>query len=117
MRFLKYQHLASKGPGQEISSEDTNPAILLKKKRAQSSQRVTLAIKHLLEIIDKGQGEDNQRRLKREIEHLHEDYETVRDQNRELYDFVDDKEEHEVLDQWENDLSNDEVEIYWMSIK
>ena len=82
------------------------PENVLKKKRTQSHQRVTLCIRHIREIIDKGQVQDNKTRLKKEIQQLRKDYEIAQHQNGELYDLVE-EEEHDTLNQWENDLAND----------
>ena len=96
--------------GQELTSEDFNPAGLLKKKRKQSRRRVTLAIKRIIEVLDKGQGEDNRRRLQKEIEQLRKDYETAREQNGELFELVDEG-EYDALDKWENELTSDVFSI------
>ena len=90
------------------TSEETHPENVLKKKRNQRSQRrrrVTLCIKRIREIIDKGQVQDSKTRLKKEIQQLRKDYEIARHQNGELYDLVE-EEEHDTLDQWENDLAD-----------
>ena len=89
--------------GQELTSEDFNPAGLLKKKRKQSRRRVTLAIKRITKVLDKGQGEDNRRQLQKEIEQLRKDYETAREQNGELFKLVDGG-EYDALDKWKNEL-------------
>ena len=48
--------------GQESTSEEINPAGLLEKKRTKSHRRVTLGIRRIRQILQKGQGEDNRRR-------------------------------------------------------
>jgi len=48
--------------GKESTSVEINPAGLLKKKRTKSHRRVTLGIKRIRQILQKGQGEDNRRR-------------------------------------------------------
>lgn len=95
------------------TSEESYPENVLKKKRNQRSQsrrRVTLCIKRIREIVDKGQVQDSKTRLKKEIQQLRKDYEIARHQNGELYDLVEEK-EHDTLDQWENDLANDVFSI------
>ena len=96
--------------GQELTSEDFNPACLLKKKRKQSRRRVTLGIKRITEVLDKGQGEDNRRRLQKEIEQLRKDYETAREQNGELFELMDGG-EYDALDKRENELTSDAFSI------
>ena len=91
------------------TSEETYPENVLKKKRnqrPQSRRRVTLCIKRIREIIDKGQVQDSKTRLKKEIQQLRKDYEIARHQNGELYDLVEEQ-EHDTLDQWENYLASD----------
>ena len=95
------------------TSEESHPENILKKKRNQRSQsrrRVTLCIKRIREIIDKGQVQVNKTRLKKEIQQLRKDYEIARQQNGDLYDLVE-EEEHDTLDQWENDLVDDVFSI------
>lgn len=57
-------------------------------------------------ILGKGQGEDNRRRLQKEVEQLRKDYEIACQQNGELFDLADDG-EYDTIDKWENDLTND----------
>ena len=97
----------------ETSEETAHPENDLKKKRTQRSQsrrRVTLSIKRIREIIDKGQVQDNKTRVKKEIQQLRKDYEIARQQNGELYDLVE-EEERDTLDQWEIVLANDVFSI------
>ena len=49
------------------TSEETHPEI---NQRFQSRQRVTLSMKRIREIVDKGQVQDNKTRLKKEIQQL-----------------------------------------------
>ncbi|KAJ7358762.1 hypothetical protein OS493_021539 [Desmophyllum pertusum] len=96
------------GTSDEIHQEAEGNAV--KKKRTQSRRRVTLSIKRIREILDKGQGEGKKGRLGKEIEQLRKDYEIARELNGELYDLVE-EDEHNTLDQWENDLTDDVFSI------
>ena len=90
----------------DSSSEEIHPSVALKNKRKQFCRRLTLSIKHIREIIKKATDQANKRPLKKEIEQLRKDYESARDLHGQLYEFVE-EEEHPVLDQWENNLTND----------
>ena len=89
---------------QEGTSEtSTKDGVELKKKRKQVRAKITRCIKRLNEGV---MNEDkNIRRFQKEMEQLRKDFEIALELHSQLYDSSD--VDNNVLDKWEDDLTND----------
>ena len=87
----------------EASTIENSHEATLKNKRKQVRGRITRSIKRLSEGVSKG--DTNLRRFERELEQLRKDFEVARELHSQFYDLPD--VDNNVLDKWEDDLTND----------
>ena len=91
------------GEQSEASTIENSHEATLKNKRKQVRGRITRSIKRLSEGVSKG--DTNLRRFEKELEQLRKDFEVARELHSQFYDLPD--VDNNVLDKWEDDLTND----------
>ena len=91
------------GEQSEASTIENSHEATLKNKRKKVRGRITRSIKRLSEGVSKG--DTNLRRFEKELEQLRKDFEVARELHSQFYDLPDVF--NNVLDKWEDDLTND----------
>ena len=91
------------GEQSQASTIENSHEATLKNKRKQVRGRITRSIKRLSEGVSKK--DTNLRRFETELEQLRKDFEVARELHSQFYDLID--VDNNVLDKWEDDLTND----------